>query len=122
LEAAGARRYGLVEILFRLETELVNEAGESLIDIANTEAFRRLRAGQPVLRRIRPAHECIPGMTKTTINHAGPPIRWEDMCGPMRGAYIGVLKYEGLAETDAEAEDSWLRELSHTAPTTLRCR
>jgi hypothetical protein len=94
----------LVETLFRLETELVNEAGESLIDIANAEAFRRLRAGQPVLRRVRPAHECIPGMTKTTINHAGPPIRWEDMCGPMRGAYIGVLKYEGLARTDAEAE------------------
>ena len=93
-----------VDILFRLETKLVNEQGESLINLANAEAFRRLKAGQPVLKRVRPAHECIPGMTKTTINHAGPPIRWEDMCGPMRGAYVGAIKYEGLAATDEEAE------------------
>jgi hypothetical protein len=94
----------LIGLLFRLETQLVNEAGESLIDLANAEAFRRLKTGQPVLKRVRPAHECLPGLTKTTINHAGPPVRWEDMCGPMRGAYIGALKYEGLATTDAEAE------------------
>lgn len=94
----------LVDMLFRLETTLVNEQGESLIDLANAEAFRRLKAGQPVLKRVRPAHECIPGMTRTTINHAGPPIRWEDMCGPMRGAFVGAIKYEGLAATDEEAE------------------
>jgi hypothetical protein len=94
----------LVGLLFRLETQLVSEAGESLIDLANAEALRRLKAGQPVLKRVRPAHECLPGLTKTTINHAGPPVRWEDMCGPMRGAYIGAIKYEGLAATDAEAE------------------
>lgn len=94
----------LVDLLFRLETELVDDAGESLIDAANAEAFRRMKSGQPVLKRVRPAHECLPGMTKTTIYHAGPPIRWEDMCGPMRGAYVGAIKYEGLAQTDEEAE------------------
>jgi len=95
----------LIDILFQLETELVSDTGESLIDIANREAFRRMKSGQPVLKRVRPAHECLPGMTKTTIYHAGPPIRWEDMCGPMRGAFVGAIKYEGLAETDQEAED-----------------
>ncbi len=94
----------LVETLFRLDTELVDDKGESLIDQANREAFDRLRRCQPVVKRVRPAHEVIDGMTKTTIMHAGPPIKWEDMCGPMRGAYIGAIKYEGLAATDAEAE------------------
>lgn len=93
----------LVELLFRLETQLVDGQGNSLIDKANAEAFKRLKAGQPVLKRVRPAHECLPGMTKTTIYHAGPPIDWQDMCGPMRGAYIGAIKYEGLANTDEEA-------------------
>jgi len=94
----------LVDALFRIEALCRDEAGNSLVDAANAEAFSRIKAGQPVLKRVRPAHEVIEGMTKTTINHAGPPIRWEDMCGPMRGAYIGALKYEGLAKTDEEAE------------------
>ncbi|SET20430.1 DUF1116 domain-containing protein [Thorsellia anophelis] len=93
----------LINILFRLATELVDETGQSLIDIANLEAFNKMKAGQPVLKRVRPAHECIPNMTKTSIFHAGPPIEWRDMCGPMQGAYIGAIKYEGLANTDEEA-------------------
>ena len=94
----------LVDILFKLETRLVNDKGESLIDAANREAFTRITSGRPVLKRLRPAHECIPGMRKTSIHHAGPPVHWDNMCGPMRGAYVGALKYEGLARTDAEAE------------------
>ena len=93
----------LVETLFRIETRCRDEQGHSLVDAANAEAFRRIKAGQPVLRRVRPAHEVLPGMTRTTIFHAGPPIAWADMCGPMRGAYIGAIKYEGLAATDEEA-------------------
>ncbi|MCL2000246.1 MAG: DUF1116 domain-containing protein [Planctomycetes bacterium] len=95
---------GLVEILFRLETECRNEQGESLIDLANREAFERLRKGQPVVKRVLPAYQCIEGMKKNTILHAGPPISWKDMCGPMRGAFIGAIKYEGLADDDAGAE------------------
>ncbi len=94
----------LVETLFRLETELVDAKGDSLIDKANQEAFDRLRRGQPVVKRVIPAHQAIEGMTKTTIFHAGPPIAWEDMCGPMKGAFIGAVKYEGLAWTDDDAE------------------
>ena len=95
---------GLIDLLFALEARCRDKDGASLIDAANAEAFNRIKSGQPVLKRVRPAHECIPGMTKNTINHAGPPIAWADMCGPMRGAYIGAIKYEGLAQTDAEAE------------------
>lgn len=94
----------LVESLFRLETSCIDENGESLVEKANAEALNRMKAAQPVLKRVRPAHEVIPGMTKKSIYHAGPPIAWDKMCGPMRGAYIGALKYEGLASTDEEAE------------------
>ena len=98
-------RTDLVDILFKIETTLVDDKGGSLVDAANKEALDRIVKGQPVLKRLRPANECIPGMTKTSIFHAGPPIHWDNMCGPMRGAYIGALKYEGLAVTDSEAED-----------------
>jgi hypothetical protein len=40
-----------------------------------------------------------------TLLHAGPPIEWRHMCGPMRGAIIGAILYEGWAETAAEAEE-----------------
>ncbi|MEI3282824.1 MAG: hypothetical protein V8R61_09040 [Enterocloster sp.] len=44
-------------------------------------------------------------MTKTTILHAGPPVKWENMCGPMKGAVMGGLIYEGLAKDLKEAEE-----------------
>jgi hypothetical protein len=37
------------------------------------------------------------------ILHAGPPITWERMCGPQRGAVMGALIYEGLVSDEAEA-------------------
>ena len=94
----------LVEMLFRLSVDFRDSEGLSRIDTANATALERICKGQPVLRRIRPAHECLPQLTKNTLLHAGPPIAWEDMCGPMRGAIIGALKYEGLAHSEAEAE------------------
>jgi hypothetical protein len=74
------------------------------IDAANAMATERLMDSQPVLIDVAPAAEAIPGMTPTTILHAGPPIPWERMCGPVRGAVIGALIYEGQAATPEEAE------------------
>src|SRR5690606_18207742 len=34
----------------------------------------------------------------------GPPIEWERASGPMRGALIGAMLFEGLAQTPEEAE------------------
>jgi hypothetical protein len=59
--------------------------------------------GQPTLLDIGVAEEVIPGMTKKTILHAGPPIKWGKMSGPLRGAVIGALIYEGLAVDEKEA-------------------
>jgi len=73
------------------------------VDHANREAVGRLLAAHPALLDVRPAIEVIPGMTRDMVLHAGPPIEWERMSGPLRGAVIGALLYEGLAASHEEA-------------------
>ncbi len=77
---------------------------KELVRAANEKAVVKLKNAQPVWVDVRPAHEVL-GIDKYTLLHAGPPIAWKDMCGPMRGAVIGVLKYEGLAASDSEAAE-----------------
>lgn len=73
------------------------------IDKANAEAVSRIMSGRPVIVGLDLAKHVIPGMTERTILHAGPPINWERMCGPTRGAVMGALVYEGLAPSPDEA-------------------
>ncbi|MGI9335402.1 MAG: DUF1116 domain-containing protein [Gammaproteobacteria bacterium] len=54
-------------------------------------------AAEPVLVDIQPAADVIEGLEDRTILHAGPPIGWDDMCGPMRGAVAGAIVLEGWA-------------------------
>jgi len=68
------------------------------IDDANQEALDRLLAAEPVLVDVVPAAEAIPALAPRMILHAGPPIGWDRMCGPMRGAIAGVAVFEGWAE------------------------
>jgi hypothetical protein len=75
------------------------------IEKANQEAALRFVKGKPTLVDIAPAGNVVPGMKKNLILHAGPPITWDRMCGPMRGAVIGGLIYEGLAQNREEAEE-----------------
>jgi hypothetical protein len=70
---------------------------------ANARAAAKVLAAKPMLIGLEKALDAIPGMKKTLILHAGPPIAWERMCGPMRGAIQGALVYEGLAKTPEEA-------------------
>jgi hypothetical protein len=74
------------------------------VEAANRTALARLMAAEPVLIDVRPAVEVVPGMTRDTVLHAGPPITWERMSGPLRGAVVGALLYEGLADTPGSAE------------------
>lgn len=71
---------------------------------ANRTVIERIKASKPFLTDIDLAINCIPGMKPNLILHAGPPISWENMCGPMKGAVIGALLFEGMAETRQEAE------------------
>jgi hypothetical protein len=75
--------------------------GDVRVDLANQQAVQRMITARPRLVDILPAGEAIPGMHKHLLLHAGPPITWERMSGPLRGAIIGALLYEGLA-TDHE--------------------
>lgn len=76
---------------------------QDLIKRANAEAVERLQNAQPTLVGIGVALKDIPNMDEKTILHAGPPITWEKMSGPLRGAVIGGLIYENLAVNEAEA-------------------
>lgn len=69
-----------------------------IIEEANTEALRRMLAGDPVLVDVVPAAQALPGLAERTILHAGPPVGWERMCGPMRGAVMGIAVFEGWAK------------------------
>jgi len=80
------------------------DAYDSLISPANLHALEIINKGKPYLVGMGIARDCIPGMHENLILHAGPPITWDRMCGPMRGAVIGALLYEGRAETPEEAE------------------
>ena len=64
---------------------------------ANSEAVRRILAGDPVLVDVVPAEAALPGIGDRMILHAGPPIGWDRMCGPMRGAVTGIAVFEGWA-------------------------
>ena len=93
---------GNPQILTALNTVERSDITEK-INAANTEAFNRIISAQPVLTGYGKAIDVIPGMTEKTILHAGPPIAWENMNGPMKGAITGALVFEGLAKNLDEA-------------------
>ena len=74
------------------------------IDAANEEVIKRIKAARPTLVGMGIARDVIPGMHQHMILQAGPPVTWERMCGPQRGAVMGALIYEGLAQDEVEAE------------------
>jgi len=73
------------------------------IEQANTTAVTRMMEARPILKGVAVAREAIPGMKPNLFLHAGPPMTWERMSGPMRGAMIGAMMLEGLAKNEAEA-------------------
>ncbi len=75
------------------------------IEVANQEAIKRMLSGDPVLIDVIPAAEAIPELKDHMILHAGPPIGWDHMCGPMRGAVTGIAVFEGWAQDLADAEN-----------------
>jgi hypothetical protein len=67
------------------------------VEAANRKAFQSYLAAQPVLTGIGLARDAIPKMGGRLVLHSGPPIAWEHMCGPMQGAIIGAILFEGWA-------------------------
>jgi hypothetical protein len=73
------------------------------IDQANRTAVERMTSARPILKGLARAGDVIPGLRDGLLLHAGPPIEWERMSGPLRGAVIGALIFEGLAHDEAGA-------------------
>ncbi len=76
-----------------------------MVDIkkANDEALEKMMEARPILKGVSPARDVIPGMKDNLLLHAGPPIEWDRMSGPLRGAVIGALIFEGMAKNEKEA-------------------
>jgi len=74
------------------------------IEKANAEATQRMMEARPIATTMAKAIEVVPGIHENMLLHAGPPITWERMSGPTRGAMIGALIFEGKAKDGEEAE------------------
>jgi hypothetical protein len=70
---------------------------------ANATALRRMTSAEAMLVDVLPAAQAF-GLERGVFLHAGPPISWERASGPLRGALIGAVLLEGLAETPEDAE------------------
>jgi len=75
------------------------------IEQANSAATTRMMEARPILTGLGLARDVIPGMRDNLILHAGPPITWDRMSGPLKGAIIGALIFEGKA-ADADAAEA----------------
>ncbi len=73
------------------------------IDNANAAAVGRMMDARPILKDVATARDVIPGLKPNLFLHAGPPVTWERMAGPMKGALIGAMILEGIAKDEQEA-------------------
>ena len=77
------------------------------IDEANRAVIEKISGSMPFLVDVVPAKEKIKELTEgKVLLHAGPPIKWEEMTGPMQGSCIGAALFEGWAKTEEEAVKS----------------
>ncbi len=75
------------------------------IESANRTAVERMTSARPILKTVATARDVIPGMHDRLLLHAGPPISWERASGPLRGAILGALIFEGRAADEGEATE-----------------
>ncbi|MBT9776777.1 acyl-CoA synthetase FdrA [Clostridium sp. MCC353] len=73
------------------------------IDEMNDKVIKRLKDSQPFLTDVVPAETVIPELKGRTLLHAGPPISYKEMTGPMKGSCIGAVLFEGWAEEEEGA-------------------
>lgn len=71
------------------------------IDAANARACERIIAARPMLVDVALRADSVwPEMKgERILLHAGAPVAWEAMCGPMHGAMIGAVLHEGWADS-----------------------
>jgi hypothetical protein len=68
-----------------------------VVEAANRVAFDAYLAAQPRLEGVGIASKVMPSLRPKLLLHSGPPIAWERMAGPVRGAIVGAVLFEGWA-------------------------
>ena len=74
------------------------------VEQANEKAFAAFLGASPVLRGVGTAGDTLAKMGERMLLHAGPPVAWRDMCGPMQGAVVGAILYERWARNAKAAQ------------------
>ena len=107
-DAVAAQAVPVQRVLWRppvegTDADLARVMGDPRRAQANQTALDRLLAAGALLVDVRPAGDAL-GLAAGDFLHAGPPTSWERASGPLRGALIGAMLLEGLAETPEQAE------------------
>ena len=71
---------------------------------AADRALKAFDETRVILRGVRPAGEVVKEVGPRRFLHSGPPLELSEIPGPMRGAIIGALVFEGEAADLSEAE------------------
>jgi Protein of unknown function (DUF1116) len=89
-----------------LAWQLAQLMNDPRIEHANAEATKRIINARPMWEDIPLRADEVWSELKNSrvLLHAGPPVDWQDMCGPMHGAMIGAVLYEGWADTTDKAK------------------
>src|SRR3954451_22340921 len=69
---------------------------------ANSRALEAMLGAEARLVDVLPASAALV-IERGQFLHAGPPVDWDRASGPLRGALIGAMLFEGLASTPREA-------------------
>ena len=90
----------------QLAWQLAQLMGDERITQANAVATQRVIKARPMWEDIALRADGVWPELKGSrlLLHAGPPVAWADMCGPMHGAMIGAVLYEGWAQTAEQAQ------------------
>lgn len=75
------------------------------IDQENEKVIQRFKDAKPFLIDVVPAKSVIPELNieHKTLLHAGPPITYKEMTGPMQGSCVGAALFEGWATNETDA-------------------
>lgn len=74
------------------------------VEAANRRVIDAMRVADPVLVDVVSAKTVLPELRDRLVLHAGPPIPFERMTGPAKGALVGVALYEKWAQN---ADEAW---------------
>ncbi len=77
------------------------------IDRENQKVIDKMIKAQPFLVDVKLAKEVVDVFKedRKLILHAGPPIEYKNMTGPMQGSCVGAVLYEEWASSEKEARD-----------------